>query len=121
MSTTTSLQPHCSISDTICLSYKQALHGAQESRKLAGEHALPFTRPSDYFAEMVKDDIHMERIRTKLLDESASIKKSEEAKKQRQLKKFGKQVQVERTKERLMSKKDMLDKVDTLKRSESFR
>ena len=99
-------------------SYKQALHGAQESRKLAEQHSLPFTRPNDYFAEMVKDDIHMERIRTKLLDEAAGMKKSEEAKKQRQLKKFGKQVQVERTKERTQAKKEMLNKVDSLKRSE---
>lgn len=66
---------------------------------------------------MVKDDIHMERIRTKLLDEAAAIKKSEEAKKQRQAKKFGKQVQVEKAKERTKAKKEMMNKVDNLKRS----
>ncbi|KAG8969510.1 rRNA-processing protein and EBNA1-binding protein ebp2 [Tulasnella sp. 419] len=96
--------------------YKQALHGAEQARKLAQQHSLPFTRPSDYFAEMVKSDAHMERIRVKLLDETASIKKSEQAKKQRDLKKFGKQVQVEKQKERDRSRKEIEEKVKGLKR-----
>ena len=44
-------------------SYKQALHCAKEARDLADQHKLPFTRPADYFAEMVKSDAHMERVR----------------------------------------------------------
>jgi len=67
---------------------------------------------------MVKSDIHMERIRTKLLDESASIKKGEEAKKQRNLKKYGKQIQMDRLKERAKDKREMLESVKSLKRSE---
>ncbi|KAG8871476.1 hsp90 co-chaperone Cdc37 [Tulasnella sp. 331] len=96
--------------------YKQALHCAQQSLLLAQKHSLPFTRPDDYFAEMVKSDIHMERIRTKLLDESAFIKKSEEAKKQRNLKKYGKQIQMDRIKERAKDKRNMLDSIKSLKR-----
>ncbi len=46
---------------------------------------------------MVKSDAHMERIRQRLLDESASLKKSEEKRKEREGKKFGKQVQIEKT------------------------
>jgi rRNA-processing protein EBP2 len=77
----------------------------------------PFTRPDDYFAEMVKSDDHMERIRQKLLDESASIKASEEAKRQRQLKKFGKKVQVARQLERQKEKKALDEKVKAFKKS----
>lgn len=61
----------------------------------------------------------MERIRQKLLDEGAGIKKGEEARKQRDLKKFGKQVQVEKLKEREKSKKEMDERLKSLKRSES--
>jgi rRNA-processing protein EBP2 len=61
----------------------------------------------------------MERIRQRLLDESAGIKKGEEAKKQRDLKKFGKQVQVEKLKEREKMKKDMQDRLKGLKRSKA--
>lgn len=101
------------------LSYKQALHCAQEAKNLAAKHNLPFTRPSDYFAEMVKSDAHMERIRQRLLDESATIKRSEEKRKEREGKKFGKQVQMEKLKERERSKKDMEERLKGLKRSTS--
>jgi rRNA-processing protein EBP2 len=96
--------------------YKQALYGATTAKSLASKHNLPFTRPTDYFAEMVKSDSHMERVRQRLLDESASIKKSEDAQKQRQLKKYGKEVQVEKLKERAKGKKDMEERIKGLKR-----
>lgn len=98
-------------------SYKQALHSAQEARSLASKLKFPFTRPSDYFAEMVKSDSHMERIRQRLLNESAEIKRSEEKRKERQNKKYGKQIQVEKQKERERAKKDMDEKIKGLKRS----
>ncbi|KAG5715343.1 hypothetical protein E4T56_gene7408, partial [Termitomyces sp. T112] len=96
--------------------YKQALHSAEAARSLAAKHKFPFTRPADYFAEMVKTDAHMERIRQRLLDESATIKKSEDKRKEREGKKFGKQVQVEKLKERERSKKDIEERLKGLKR-----
>jgi rRNA-processing protein EBP2 len=103
----------------VAISYKQALHGAHTARQLASisKPPLPFTRPSDYFAEMVKSDSHMERIRQKLLDERAGIAKSEEARRQRQLKKVGKQVQVQKLKERVKGRKEMEERLKGLKRS----
>ncbi|KAI0729590.1 eukaryotic rRNA processing [Fomitopsis betulina] len=96
--------------------YKQALHGAQLAKSLATKHGLAFTRPPDYFAEMVKSDAHMERIRQRLLDESATIKRSEDKRKEREGKKFGKQVQMEKLQERERSKKDMEERLKGLKR-----
>ncbi|KAG8858626.1 rRNA-processing protein and EBNA1-binding protein ebp2 [Serendipita sp. 411] len=96
--------------------YKQAIHGANLARSLAAKHQLPFTRPADFYAEMVKSDAHMERIRQRLLDETAVIKKSEEKKREREGKKFGKQVQMEKLKERERAKKDMDDRIRGLKR-----
>ncbi|TQS32793.1 hypothetical protein Golomagni_06879 [Golovinomyces magnicellulatus] len=65
---------------------------------------------------MVKTDEHMERIRQKLLDETAAIKASEAAKKQRELKKFGKKVQVEKLQERIRNKKQLNERIAGLKR-----
>ncbi|KAG0698306.1 eukaryotic rRNA processing protein EBP2-domain-containing protein [Suillus ampliporus] len=96
--------------------YKQGLHAANTARTLAASHSLPFTRPSDYFAEMVKSDSHMERLRSRLLDERAGIKKTEEKRREREGKKFGKQVQMEKLKERERSKKDMEERLKGLKR-----
>jgi rRNA-processing protein EBP2 len=42
--------------------YKQALEAAQEGRKRLLEEGKPFSRPSDYFAEMLKDDEHMDKV-----------------------------------------------------------
>ncbi|CAG8667585.1 327_t:CDS:2 [Cetraspora pellucida] len=64
------------------------LEGAIEGRKNVLASGVPFSRPDDYFAEMVKSDVHMSRIRQKLVDEEQSIKASEEARRQRELKKF---------------------------------
>lgn len=78
---------------------------------------MAFTRPSDFYAEMVKSDSHMERIRQRLLDETADIKRGEEKKREREGKKFGKKVQLEKLKEREKTKKDMEERIRGLKRS----
>ena len=68
----------------------------------------------------VKSDTHMERIRTKLLDEAAGIEKSEQAKKLRLAKKFGKSVQVAKIQERQKEKKALNDKVKEFRKSQSY-
>ncbi|PWN19060.1 Ebp2-domain-containing protein, partial [Microstroma glucosiphilum] len=98
--------------------YKQALSAAQLGRQKVLAAGMPFSRPDDFFAEMVKSDSHMERVRQTLLDERAGIKASEEAKRQRELKKFGKKVQVQKGLERQKNKKEMEEKIEGLKRSE---
>ena len=50
--------------------YKIALDQVAQARKLCSEHDVPFSRPVDYYAEMVKSDEHMERVRTKLVEEA---------------------------------------------------
>ncbi|KAI9051568.1 hypothetical protein LZ554_004613 [Drepanopeziza brunnea f. sp. 'monogermtubi'] len=96
--------------------YAQSLSAAQEARKQLKAEGVPFTRPTDYFAEMVKADEHMARIKAKLIDEAAGKKASAEARKQRDLKKFGKQVQVAKLQERDKERKQTLDKIKDLKR-----
>ena len=59
----------------------------------------------------------MERIRQRLLDESASIAKSQARRREREGKKIGKQVRLEKLKERERSKKDMEERLKGLKRS----
>ncbi|KAI5810969.1 eukaryotic rRNA processing protein EBP2-domain-containing protein [Peziza echinospora] len=99
--------------------YTQALAHARQARDiLASEpNATPFSRPNDYFAEMVKSDEHMGKIKQKLLDEAADKKASADARKQRDLRKFGKKVQVEKLQERQKAKTETLGKIQALKRS----
>lgn len=97
--------------------YSQSLEAVKSARLLLKAEGVLFTRPTDYFAEMVKADEHMEKIKRKLVDEAAGKKASADARKQRDLKKFGKQVQVAKLQERDKERKQTLDKIKTLKRS----
>lgn len=96
--------------------YKQGLDAVKQSRKTLLKLKIPFSRPMDYFAEMVKSDEHMDKLKNKLLTEAANKKASEEAKRQRQLKKFGKQVQHATLQERAKQKKETLEKIKSLKK-----
>ena len=97
--------------------YRIARDAAVEARTLLKKDGIPFFRPSDYFAEMVKSDEHMGKVKKKMYDEAASKKASEEARKQRDAKKFGKAVQVAKEQERAKEKRNTLDKIKDLKRS----
>ena len=99
--------------------YKVCQAAATTARGLLKKEGIPFTRPGDYFAEMVKDDEHMGKIKKKLYEEAAGKKAAAEARRQRDLKKFGKQVQNAKLQQRHKEKREMLEKINTLKKSTS--
>ncbi|KAJ5279468.1 hypothetical protein N7478_004840 [Penicillium angulare] len=96
--------------------YKVCQAAAAEARGLLKKEGIPFTRPGDYFAEMVKNDEHMDKIKKKLYDEAAGKKAAAEARRQRDLKKFGKQVQVAKLQQRAKEKRETLEKINDLKK-----
>nr|KMM71876.1 rRNA processing protein Ebp2 [Coccidioides posadasii RMSCC 3488] len=96
--------------------YKVCVSAATNARSLLKKEGVPFSRPTDYFAEMVKSDEHMGKIKKKLFEEAAAKKASAEAKKQRELKKFGKQVQIAKLQQRQKEKRETLEKINSLKR-----
>ncbi|KAL9599754.1 MAG: hypothetical protein Q9219_003637 [cf. Caloplaca sp. 3 TL-2023] len=100
--------------------HQQCLNAVKEARALLKKEGAPFSRPADYFAEMMKSDEHMGKIKQKMTEEAASKKAAADARKQRDLKKFGKQVQVAKLQEREKAKRETLDKINILKRSEFF-
>ncbi|KAH9393664.1 putative rRNA-processing protein EBP2, partial [Tyrophagus putrescentiae] len=73
-------------------------------------------RPADYFAEMVKSDEQMQKVRERLQAKQNSIEASEKAKKQRDLKKYGKKVQQEVQLKRQAEKREMLTKIQNYKK-----
>jgi rRNA-processing protein EBP2 len=100
--------------------YAQSLAAVKEAKKQLKAEGIPFSRPSDYFAEMVKSEEHMERVKQRLVDDAASKKAASDARRQRDLKKFGKAVQIAKQQERDKAKRETLDKINVLKRSELF-
>ena len=97
--------------------YKQCLDAAIQARGFLRKEAVAFSRPHDFFAEMVKDDDHMGKIKRKLADEAAAKRASADARRQRDLKKFGKQVQIAKSQERDKERKTALKNIETLRRS----
>ncbi|KAJ3308883.1 rRNA-processing protein and EBNA1-binding protein ebp2 [Boothiomyces sp. JEL0838] len=97
--------------------YNQALKSVEYSKKELLKLKVPFTRPDDYFAEMVKPDSQMLKIKQNLLSEKESLEKSIQAKKQRELKKFGKKVQTEKLLERQQQKKNTIEKIKKIKKN----
>ncbi|EMC97894.1 hypothetical protein BAUCODRAFT_51412, partial [Baudoinia panamericana UAMH 10762] len=96
--------------------YRQSLDAVKEARIQLKKEGVPFSRPADYFAEMVKSEEQMGKVRAKMVDEAARRKASSDARRQRDLKKFGKAVQVAKLQERDKAKRDTLDKINSLKR-----
>ncbi|KAK7403944.1 rRNA-processing protein EBP2 [Neonectria punicea] len=96
--------------------YSQSLDAVRLGRSRLRAEGVPFSRPKDYFAEMIKEDAHMDKIKAKLVEEATNKKAAGEARKMRDLKKFGKQVQVAKLQERAKAKRETLDKIKTLKR-----
>ena len=97
--------------------YKQSLDAVKEARDRLKKEGVPFARPADFFAEMVKSEEQMGKVRSKQLDEAARKKASADARRQRDLKKFGKAVQVAKLQERDRAKRETLEKINVLKRS----
>jgi rRNA-processing protein EBP2 len=96
--------------------YNQALHSVLNGRQQLKAANVPFTRPDDYFAEMLKSDEHMHKVNQKLVDEAHELKAREEARTQRMAKKFGKKIQQEKLLERQRSKKAELEKIELIKK-----
>ncbi|KAM0324199.1 hypothetical protein ACHAQA_008393 [Verticillium albo-atrum] len=94
----------------------QSLEAARKGRSLLIKEGVPFSRPGDYFAEMAKDDGQMQKVKEKLVEEATAKKASADARKLRDLKKFGKQVQIAKLQERQKAKKDTLEKISLLKK-----
>ncbi|KAF9620252.1 hypothetical protein IFM89_010987 [Coptis chinensis] len=70
--------------------YNLGLQGTRKAfeklEKLLGR--LPFLRPCDYYAEIVKTDTQMEKVKTRLLVEKKNIEKAKERRKAREAKKI---------------------------------
>ncbi|XP_075510125.1 LOW QUALITY PROTEIN: putative rRNA-processing protein EBP2 homolog [Primulina tabacum] len=91
--------------------YTQALEGARQAFTKFQSMGLPFLRPSDYYAEMVKTDRHMEKVKGRLLSEKRKTEEAEERRKARENKKLAKEIQAQKQRERTKQKKEDIESV----------
>ena len=84
------------------------------------EIGIPYERPSDYLAEMVKSDAHMARIKDRLLFEKKKMAAVEERKRKQLERKENKKSQVAHVQESHRAKREALQAIEALKKSESL-
>ncbi|XP_030950519.1 probable rRNA-processing protein EBP2 homolog [Quercus lobata] len=89
----------------------QALEGTKEAFEKLKSMKINCFRPPDYYAEMVKTDSHMEKVKGKLLSEKRKIEEAEERRKARESKKLSKEIQAQKQKERAKQKKEEIESV----------
>ncbi|GBG60985.1 hypothetical protein CBR_g18581 [Chara braunii] len=97
--------------------YTQAISCVKQAYRLFEARKIPFSRPNDYYAEMVKSDAHMLKVKDKLLYEKQVMEEKEERRKQREAKRYGKEVQAEKLKEKAKQKKQAIDSIKHMKKT----
>eukprot|EP00035_Acanthoeca_spectabilis_P007392 m.136244 g.136244 ORF g.136244 m.136244 type:complete len:300 (-) comp13933_c0_seq4:2190-3089(-) len=88
--------------------YDHSLAAVHAGCALLKQHGVPIQRPSDYYAEMLKTDEHMSRVKERIIVENKKIVASEQARKQRDNKKYGKKVQQEVLAKRQAAKREAI-------------
>ena len=78
--------------------YERALASAEVAISKLKALGIPTRRPDDFYAEMVKSDEHMKRVRAELIFEQTRQETTDERRKAREQKRYGKQVQAEKLK-----------------------
>ena len=96
--------------------YAQAQAAVAEARKRLDGMNVPYLRPDDYYAEMLKSDNHMQRIRDSLLFEERKMAAFERRKKNQEHKKFGKQLNAEKIKNKAAEKRAAIDAIKQIRK-----
>jgi len=86
--------------------YNIALKGALEGLSILKQLEVPIDRPDDYFAEMIKTDGHMAKVKSALLKETKQIKEAQERTKKRIEQKYLKNSQTLQKAERAKEKQE---------------
>lgn len=94
----------------------QGLDAANRGRAELKTEGAPFSRPADFLAEMIKSDEVMDKLAQELLEQVATKRGSQDAQRQRELKKFGKQIQNAKLEERALDRKETMNTAKSLKR-----
>jgi rRNA-processing protein EBP2 len=96
--------------------YNNTLAMVRLAKDRLKKDGVAYKRPDDYFAEMLKSDAHMAKVKDKLIYEQKKITAVEERKKSQAHRKVAKELQAEKIKERNQQKKDTLEAVKQWKK-----
>lgn len=96
--------------------HRRAQEAVASARVQLGALGVPTRRPDDFYAEMVKNDVHMRKVKDKLLFEQRQLDAKAERRREREAKRYGKAVQAERLKERKQQQKASMGLLQRMKK-----
>ena len=77
---------------------------------------IPISRPDDFFAEMLKSDEHMIKVKSKLLQQQQKVQTFEEKKQKMENKRFHKAIKAYKQNEKHREKRDNIEQINTFKK-----
>eukprot|EP00533_Pseudo-nitzschia_delicatissima_P005632 CAMPEP_0116099056 /NCGR_PEP_ID=MMETSP0327-20121206/11561_1 /TAXON_ID=44447 /ORGANISM="Pseudo-nitzschia delicatissima, Strain B596" /LENGTH=432 /DNA_ID=CAMNT_0003590901 /DNA_START=251 /DNA_END=1549 /DNA_ORIENTATION=+ len=92
--------------------YNSALEAVNEARPKLEEANIPFTRPDDFFAEMIKTDDHMANVKDRLIFENKKIEAVAQRKSNKEQKLRAKESHANRLAEKSKRKRDHFQELD---------
>lgn len=95
---------------------QQTLLSVQRGISLLEAANVPWKRPDDYYAEMLKSDTHMNDVRQAMEASKARIEAQAHRRTMKDQKKYGKEVQAEVLRQRAKYKRDMQDRLSDWKK-----
>jgi len=96
--------------------YDTALEAVHLARGECERAGIPFTRPDDFFAEMIKTDEHMAKIKDRLIFETKKIEAVQRRKSNKEQTVMAKERRAHRLSEKAKQKKDHMKDVQEWKR-----
>jgi rRNA-processing protein EBP2 len=97
-------------------SYKQSLNSVKAAMEKFDKLKIPYQRPVDFYAEMVKTDKHMTKVKSKLVLEQKKIQAVEDHKKQQLASKYSKQARAHKEQEQARLKKQTIQNIKNLRK-----
>jgi len=95
--------------------YQMSLDGVKEAISRLDESGIPYQRPPDFYAEMVKPDSHMARVKDSLIREKKKMAFTAARKKQREDAKMAKEILAERRKAKGAGKREAKAQLEAIK------
>lgn len=92
--------------------YNIALDAVRDARDLCKASQTPFQRPEDFFAEMVKTDDHMAKVKDRLIFETKKMEAFEQRKSNKEQRLRTKEVRSNKALEKSKAKRDHIKAVD---------
>ncbi|CCW72265.1 unnamed protein product [Phytomonas sp. Hart1] len=95
---------------------QQTLLSVMQGISLLERAEVPWKRPDDYYAEMYKDDVHMNNVRRAMEATKARIEAQAHRRAMKDQKKYGKEIQAEVLRQRAKHKRDMQERLSSWKK-----